>query len=282
MILPLTDAWLQYDAMWKIHGPEKILAATRDGVSKASVTWEDVDFQTMLLEYQFANKWVSSGRIVYQLTHSMSAMFALTSCPAIDRLPHEAFAIKIPRQFLPMGEVPRPGPDSWVAVGSDGEVVMLMPIADSDTTATAVSFLRPGVDGDQLERHLPCRAKHQQMALLARRFAANTIAYINNSPANAVTKLSGERASINRFEIRQPRDVIITKEFRNAAMSLVSSNSLAGVRRSLAHVVRGHWRNQPVGEGRQERRMTWVRPHRRGDESLGRVVSRIERITADA
>jgi hypothetical protein len=31
-----------------------------------------------------------------------------------------------------------------------------------------------------------------------------------------------------------------------------------------AHWVRGHWRWQPVGEGRQDRRLTWVRPHVRG------------------
>lgn len=30
--------------------------------------------------------------------------------------------------------------------------------------------------------------------------------------------------------------------------------------------VRGFWRNQPVGKGRAERRLTWVRPHIRGPE----------------
>lgn len=39
-------------------------------------------------------------------------------------------------------------------------------------------------------------------------------------------------------------------------------------------VVRGHWRNQPCGEGRKERRLTWIAPHWKGP-SLAEVCQTI-------
>jgi len=36
-------------------------------------------------------------------------------------------------------------------------------------------------------------------------------------------------------------------------------------------IVRGHWRNQACGPARAERRMTWVRPHWKGDDALAPV-----------
>jgi len=42
--------------------------------------------------------------------------------------------------------------------------------------------------------------------------------------------------------------------------------------------VTGHWRNQPVGPGRSERRLTWVRPHVKGPEDAPLVVK--ERVNA--
>lgn len=42
--------------------------------------------------------------------------------------------------------------------------------------------------------------------------------------------------------------------------------------------VSGHWRNQPVGPGRAERRLTWVRPHIKGPDDAPLVVK--ERVHA--
>lgn len=58
------------------------------------------------------------------------------------------------------------------------------------------------------------------------------------------------------------------------------SDSAHSIGRRLDHTVwvRGHWRNQPYGEGRTQRKWIWIRPHTRGPdmaESMRIQVSRI-------
>lgn len=259
--------------------------------------WAMEDFVSFDLENEFACDWVAHGRIIYSLSHSMAALFALTSAPSVERLPHEAFAIKVPREFLPAlvarnaisGGV-TPGADTWIGVGRRNGCVMIMPVFDSDTTATSISFFDGSVDGNLLEKtpepistpwnNAAVCDKYKNEGLLARRIAANLIAFVLSPDRNGETVRRASKRSPQVFEVKPPRDVVIDRSFREAAAAAVRSDSLGATRRALAHVVRGHWRNQPVGTGRSERRLTWVRPHKRGDESFGSVVSRIERINA--
>jgi hypothetical protein len=45
--------------------------------------------------------------------------------------------------------------------------------------------------------------------------------------------------------------------------------------RSLrAHLVRGHFKNQPFGPGRTERRIIWIAPYRRGDDGTEETLER--------
>ncbi len=62
-------------------------------------------------------------------------------------------------------------------------------------------------------------------------------------------------ATEKRFRLGSPVEI----DFSNEVQSYISGER-NGVRKSR-WVVRGHWRNQPCGVGRYERRKTWVRPH---------------------
>jgi hypothetical protein len=168
-------------------------------------------------------------------------------------------------------------------VAKRGDTVAIFAIADSDTTAEALTFYVGDVSGDSLEQTPTgdnASPAQRRTMLLARRLAANAIAYILEHQ-DCVIARPGKRAEGRKpatYEVRPPREVVIDKEFRAAAKAAVSATTLVGIRRALRHVVRGHWRNQAVGTQRAERRRTWIKPHKRGDETLGSVVARLERM----
>ncbi len=57
--------------------------------------------------------------------------------------------------------------------------------------------------------------------------------------------------------------IIISKpQLDKGTLTDVPSNRKLGIR----FIVRGHWRNQPVGEGRKERRLIWIKPYYKGPE----------------
>jgi hypothetical protein len=235
-----------------------------------------------MLETTFSAHWVRTGGVVYELTHDLAALFAMTSSPPLDwnEAPHSYFVVKVPRALLPVSATSIESTDTYLLVGRGGVLV----VADCDTTAeccvtfgdvtpTPEKFSYPVMicDDNQIAR---------TAATLAIRFTSNLIAYVSRYRERVQPKaLSTPRARATMV-VRTPCDVVITNEFRTAAYAAVASGSLVDVRRAMAHVVRGHWRNQHVGECRRDRKMTWVRPHRRGDESFGRVVSRVEKVGA--
>lgn len=244
--------------------------------------WKPSDKTHALAEMAFAEGWVESGSVVYELTHSMAALFALTSAPRLDmkHSPHPFFVIKVPRVFFPLDNV-SPSQDTWILVAHRAAMV----VPDWDTTAVC-SIAYPEVIStpDDLSKAydiIPTANPNRKSGELCGRFLANTISYITEHRES----FAGQPSSNGKpspIVLRPPSDVVITKEFRDAAAAVSAAKSIVGTRRALAHVVRGHWRNQPVGPSRSERRLTWVRPHKRGDESLGKVVARIERIHASS
>lgn len=272
---------------WKIIRSDK--QKLHHYMKTSTILWDHMGWQQStrimaVAENEFAANWIDAGAVVYELSHDMAALFSLTTAPPFDWsiAPHQYFVVKVPRAFLPLnGSVE--SSDSWLFVSPGGVLV----VPDYDTTADLhIGFSANRLDDPEstLDKSPWIGGKETQeqrkTARLVTRYVTNLICYLaSSSPVRPVSFLTKKSRSV--FVIKPPSDVVITREFRDAARAVVSSNSFAGVRRALAHVVRGHWRNQPCGKGRQEIKRTWVRPHRRGDESLGRVVQRIERISND-
>jgi hypothetical protein len=252
--------------------------------------WNDADREREFLEYQFAWNWALCGSVEYRLTHSIAALLSVTKAPPLDpsRLPFNSFLIQVPEDFFPIPSS-RGSQTRWIgiqktkAAGDNGrdtpvDCTVVMFVADSDMLAD-FCFLPSGVllsEDDKLMAKWDSTVKYGGLSKIGIRLAANVVSYITEHRESVVPV--SLRAGCSSFEVRPPKDVIVDRSFRDSASHLVRSRDFAGAKRSLAHIVRGHWRNQPVGEGRAERRLTWVRPHKRGDESLGRVVQRIERI----
>lgn len=238
--------------------------------------WNDTDFRCDALESAFCLNWRKSGFPTFVLTDSMAALLALTRSPPVDmdHAPHPAFVIEVPKRFVPL-ESKRPtitiAVESYAAMGISEGAGSIGVIPDSDTTSRWAS-----TGGAQ---HLDENLRAEPWMLVSIRVVANVIAYLNeHRPGTERVPQISKAGAAPVFEIRPPRDIAIDRAFRDAASTLVNAGNINAVRGVLSHYVRGHWRNQATGPGHSERRLTWVRPHRRGDESLGRVVERIERI----
>lgn len=240
----------------------------------------------------FNKVWKEDSRPVLSLTHSIAALLAATKSQPISvnarDLPFPTFVVEIPSEFVRMPSFDEP--TTLVALGADD--------ADGDCGSWVSGIFtrqRAGVwiagrvaDGINFdESHLltsrPAVVDESRLFAIrqAVRIVCNTVSFVSTHRDCVGGKTFRRRAQGENFQIvRAPRDVEVSREFRQSIVDLVAARDVPSARRALAHIVRGHWRNQPVGEGRKERKLTWVRPHKRGDESLGRVVSRIERITA--
>jgi hypothetical protein len=254
----------------------------------AQISWETA--RRVLYAGMFAEKWISDGRQVYQLNHSIAALLSATRSVPIEweHLPHTSFLIDVPQEFCPaFADKPGgPPPRVLIAVGRIGGCNAFGVISKNNLATFGIS------DGDQkLEEEVDVSRDPDAIAIdtslaqhafrIAVRLASNTIRFVTQHREcvrRPAIRRRGDTGSV--FTVRPPEGVSIDKKFRDLAAALVSSTSLGGARRVLAHLVRGHWRNQAVGPGRGQRRLTWVMPHRRGDESLGAVVSRIERLQA--
>ncbi len=233
----------------------------------------------------FLADWCSSGAQVYELDHSIAALLAATRAPAIDweRTPHRFMVLKVPRLFVP---VRGDGADVWIAVSASGKVMGVFETCErihwlfvNEPLHEDLSDEIEAVDDLHAEPHAEPHAVDAGGWRMAIRMVANVIAYVTQH-RECVGSPSGQANGRSTSRVSAPRDVVVDKAFRDRISALVSAGSLREIRSALAHMVRGHWRNQPVGVGLADRRLTWVRPHRRGDESLGSVVSRIERMQA--
>lgn len=258
-------------AQWRSIAEEIVTMTAAD--RERFVARDDYDFQLGYLIFG----WWNFGQVVYEVSHSMAACFALTSKPVVDwsRLPHRSFAMKVPGEFVGGDRTD----DAWILVGRTPKGERTLINARVGTFGVGFS-LKGDADEATVEAWNPEMAAKRVLLL---RVAANALAFITEHRECVFAKNERPRSGIvpSAFDVRAPRDLIITREFRDAARAAACAQSLTAVRRALAHFVRGHWRNQLVGEGRTERKLTWVRPHKRGDESLGSVVSRIERITKE-
>jgi hypothetical protein len=56
-------------------------------------------------------------------------------------------------------------------------------------------------------------------------------------------------------------------------LSEVSAESLSNRKLAVRFIVRGHWRNQPFGEGRKERHIIWIKPYYKGPE-MAELISK--------
>lgn len=248
--------------------------------------------------------WARGGRPRFVLTESMAAVLTATKAPPVYELPYEAFVIELPNKYLPS-----PGPAGWatwlavysyVVEGSRALYYAFSSDVMSDVTeAFGFAPLDLGVDEDARTITLGAQAMSAMADLdgkrmisavdtsaitkgttdagarRAIRLIANLSAYVTQYKECVSTRNAHKVSRPERImDVRPPSELVVSRAFRDQAAHLVAAGSFDGARRVLRHMVRGHWKRQVSGPGRGERRLIWVAPYLRGDESMGAVVEK--------
>lgn len=204
----------------------------------------------------FWSEFAPAGAITYSLSHSTAALLAATKSTAVPwaELPHSQFLIQVPAEFVGMA------PGRSVSIGLDSVARIVLVFVDSWISSYAI------LETDE--------TLHEERAgLLAARIAANVVRYISQYRESCTREKRSTKAYGLKIDVRLPSEVTVSREFRAAVIKMIGAKTFAERRAALAHVVRGHWRNQAVGTDRVERRLTWVRPHQRGNSEMGRIIA---------
>jgi hypothetical protein len=241
------------------------------------------DYSRQIIERtsEMSQIWIAAGCQRFRLTDSLAALFRLTTAPVIDaqQMPHMGILIEVPGRYLRIERFcGLDASTAWVLVASDGASIGVAVFPDGNTEPTLTGTSAGWLDPEECDMRMWVKAPKRSAAIhAAARFAGNLIAYLHEFPSAAKSERAGKIGTPVAV-VSHPRNVVVSREMRDAAVSCAASSNVAAIRRAMAHHVRGHWRNQACGEGRADRRRTWIHPHRRGAESLGRVVERITKI----
>lgn len=129
---------------------------------------------------------------------------------------------------------------------------------------------------DEDEKHLPLRM---------RTMLANVMSYIESHgplPTTPRARKGAVPAPVELTHHERPmydvgRTVKLDGGLRKALLESTGDRERWHV--SQRFVVRGHWRNQAYGEGRQLRRRQWIEPHWKGPENAVEAITRTYEVT---
>ncbi len=102
----------------------------------------------------------------------------------------------------------------------------------------------------------------------ARLLVANLVLYLGSlpklPPPHRVKSnpRKGVVGGVSRYELGG--DIKLSAELRAAAKDRGAAHMRTGWKLRSRYVVRGHWRSQPCGPGRAERKRIWIAPHWKG------------------
>lgn len=238
---------------------------------------EDAHRFDFLRYHMFAEQFVANGCPTFVLSHTIAAALTATRAPqfSFGRCPFSAFLVEVPSEFLPLSSAP-PRPKRWVSVlvtdtlravaihakgcGSYAHFQVIDP-----DKANFDEFYRE----DRLRGFADPKANLFEMHL-AIRIASNAVAFVTTH-RESVTRRVGTPSDVRLLDVACPREVCVDRAFRDQVTSLLAARSIPRARGVLAHLVRGHWRSR--GDD-----LLWIAPYRRGDENIGRVAERTERL----
>jgi len=231
--------------------------------------------------HKFAEEFVGNGAPTFVLSHSIAAALTATRAPKLmfSECPYSAFLVEVPSEFLPLPDVFSPRPKCWVSVLATS-TLRAVSIHTKGCAAFAQFQARDPersrsfddlVREDGLRNFAVPKADLFHM-LLAIRIASNTAAFVTTHK-ESVQRLAGTPSDVRLLDVSCPREVHVDRAFRDRVIALVGAKTIPRARGVLAHLVRGHWRRTSNSDG-----LIWIAPYSRGDENIGRVVERTERL----
>ena len=133
--------------------------------------------------------------------------------------------------------------------------------------------------------HVPTSAGDMAALKSAMRLVVNMCLYISAQHPQAVIQTTGGNSQMplppaigarNALLWRLGREIKLPREVRDAARTFVGRGFMPSKWRIQSRfTVRGHWRNQPFGPGRTERRRRWIAPYWKGPENASVAIERL-------
>jgi hypothetical protein len=243
-------------------------------------------------------RWAHDGRNVFDLSADFVAAMLLTDPAGLDlasiRLPFRGVLVLIPDRFVTDAKGAHFTKihvcETFESAKSivDGEMVLVEKPAGRllsiRATATGGEWLLATVDADALARdgvmaltgldtyNLDEDGDKQALDSL-RRIVLGMLVYLCAVERSMVRRdTNGKRVakagpSLTHWDVA--RTVRIDPRLLQAARA--GSREVA-LRLKHRHIVRGHYRNQPIGEGRKERKTIWIAPFWKGPEDGAAIV----------
>lgn len=237
--------------------------------------------------------WRRSGGARFEISDSVAASLVLTKAPpGAPRLPLAAFLIHLPRGYMPSridGEF-----DGTMLVVRDGERLFVSNYINRGPDSGVQDMFVPMDIGDKPKvevepmgpDHVPGQTEESIISanLRAIRIVKNTCSWLEAFPPTEHHGKRKARSTQGAAVGETAKDgsiyylrttVKLDPETRALAKSLAHGRATAGEKRlAMRHVVRGHWKRQPVAGG--ERKVIFVSPYWRGPDgpaAWGRVYS---------
>ena len=125
----------------------------------------------------------------------------------------------------------------------------------------------------------PLEGREKGFMRPARVLVANLLAYIEAKGPLPQTATGPRPAPLERAHPRRStwdvgRTVKLDANIRRALIAAASGANHARWKLAQRYIVRGHWRQQPHGEGRALRKDLWIEPHWRGPADIETVLQR--------
>lgn len=223
----------------------------------------------------FAARWVESGLNQFRVESDLAAALVLTDAPKAEEpeMPFECFVIHLPPGAVPFFLPDDPdGPRQWANAlwvhRHDGKVEVV----------TCRGQLAIGAVEGCFRSDLTQVPEDEVTVDAALRFVRNFLLWLEATggtrarrPEQVPKKLAEKRKRGGEtwpVEWIFGKEVKISRELRDAAAEIALGTSKRrapdGWKVRARFVVRGHWRNQAVGEGRRGRVRKWIAPFWKG------------------
>lgn len=251
------------------------------------------DKSNRLTEMHWAARWASFGLPVFQLTHGLTAALLLTEPPPFEladfHLPFPAFSISVPSTFVPFLEAGGTSSAELINVhcfasADEGDLTSDLLQIDIRTRMRNLWFRKPVGEITSVEREVYVFGGDSYTMIeddyrtieVALRLVRNLAAWIEihghgelenrqRKPGSSYTK-NNAVAAPTVFVLG--REIKIAPELRRIAteVALGEKHGGPGWKLRMRYCVRGHWKNQVCGEGRQDRKRIFVEPYWKGPE----------------
>ncbi|HET9063717.1 MAG TPA: hypothetical protein VFO62_10550 [Candidatus Binatia bacterium] len=225
--------------------------------------------------------WGHDGYNVFDLSPDFVAAMLLTDPSTLIgerefRLPFRGLLVFLPDGFA------RDGGGSFTKLhvstlrGDDeiGGILEIVAVSGTRAVSTAAALEDISVDGlAAFEDGRDCGDADRTAMETVRRIVLGTVGYLAMMP-DARTERDTQRRRDNQTKAAPKfwdvgRDVRLDPNLVRAARAGSREVALRVARR---HIVRGHYRNQPIGAGRKERKTIWIAPFWKGPSDGAAII----------